>query len=628
MFQFHTFHAKHRQLNQAAGILALIALWLLLHPYLGLYHDARIYIAQALYRLQPETFKLDLFFRYGSQDQFTIFSLIYADALEFLGLERGIYLLTLAGQLLWLGAAFFLASSLASGFVLWLTLLLLTTLPGYYGSENILVFGEGFLTSRVYAEAISLAGIACAVREKWSSSAALILLALLLHPLMALSALLTVLLYRYSLSKELCILALAGVMVVALAAWADIAPFDRLLLTMDGEWREIVLRDSPWLALENWEIADWALWAVGESTLMLVWLSSADKLKRLFFAVLVVSLLSTLLAFVGGSVFKNALLLQIQLWRALWIMQWFACFALAWFAGEHWHKSEFAKVVILVLLSAWLMRGHGGGLVAALTIPAWIWQQKNAIPISLPRSIRLGAYLLLIQALIWFALDAIANYQLLDVYDNRAVGVHGFFDFGSGAVLIPMWLMGRRFFASARPQWLSIAACFVSVMALAAIVAGWDNRRSGDFPRPIESADEFAEFRQFIPKNSTVYWEGSGAMYVWLLLNRPSYLSGIQTAGIIFNKQTALEGFRRAKNVWPLSQEDSRFFLLANPNAELARKKSPVDRNDLAAVCQDPILDFVVYSKPILDARPVAVRKEQATQRLFFLYDCKTMRSR
>jgi hypothetical protein len=63
---------------RAAVCLALLACWVLVHPYRGMVHDALLYTLQALSRLYPESLGQDLFLAHGSQEDFTIFSRIYA----------------------------------------------------------------------------------------------------------------------------------------------------------------------------------------------------------------------------------------------------------------------------------------------------------------------------------------------------------------------------------------------------------------------------------------------------------------------------------------------------------------------------------------------------------------------
>lgn len=86
-------------------VLFLVALALnaLAQPYAGLIHDARLYSVQTRNRLSGGVFADDLFLRYGSQDQYSLFSTVATPLVSVLGLEWSFFLLYLAGNsfLLW-----------------------------------------------------------------------------------------------------------------------------------------------------------------------------------------------------------------------------------------------------------------------------------------------------------------------------------------------------------------------------------------------------------------------------------------------------------------------------------------------------------------------------------------------
>src|SRR5438128_11066085 len=75
--------------------LVLVAINALARPYGGIIHDARLYSAQVLHQLDPQTLGDDLFFRYGSQDQFSVFSRFAAPFVDLFGLEPAFFLLYL-----------------------------------------------------------------------------------------------------------------------------------------------------------------------------------------------------------------------------------------------------------------------------------------------------------------------------------------------------------------------------------------------------------------------------------------------------------------------------------------------------------------------------------------------------
>src|SRR5712664_4305588 len=95
------FQSKFATLSLA---LMLVTLWLLMHGYHGLTGDGQIYAFQALARLYPQ-FAADLYLQNTSQDQFTLFSPLYAWCIGLLGLENAARLLFLAFS------AWFLAAS-------------------------------------------------------------------------------------------------------------------------------------------------------------------------------------------------------------------------------------------------------------------------------------------------------------------------------------------------------------------------------------------------------------------------------------------------------------------------------------------------------------------------------------
>src|SRR5258707_971776 len=76
-------------------LLVLLALNALARPYAGITYDARLYSVQVLNQIDPTSYGDDLFFRYGSQDQFSIFSRFAASFVGLFGLEPAFFLLYL-----------------------------------------------------------------------------------------------------------------------------------------------------------------------------------------------------------------------------------------------------------------------------------------------------------------------------------------------------------------------------------------------------------------------------------------------------------------------------------------------------------------------------------------------------
>jgi len=107
------------------------------------------------------------------------------------------------------------------------------------------------------------------------------------------------------------------------------------------------------------------------------------------------------------------------------------------------------------------------------------------------------------------------------------------------AVALAFWL--------ARMRRGRTALILVGALAGAGCVASfpqiWTSWTTREFP-PQQLA-RFAGFRERIPPGAEVFWPES-PVAVWVLLQRPSYLSVIQTSGMVFSRRTALELERRA----------------------------------------------------------------------------------
>ena len=239
--------------------LLLLAIWLLGHPFLGVWGDGILYAVQALARLRPETYGKDLFFLYGSQDDFTVFSPIYAAFIRLLGLDGAMLATLLAGNALWLGSSMLLASRLLRGFPFWFGLVLVIAMPRSYSYGNLsLEYAESYLTPRLIAEGLTLLSLAMVLRGKWFASLAILAAALAMHPLMALAGVAFVGLYlAFDWPKAALAFGALASVAVLLLGWMGVPPFDRLFATMDAEWFQLAMARAPYVFWDGWRYAEW-----------------------------------------------------------------------------------------------------------------------------------------------------------------------------------------------------------------------------------------------------------------------------------------------------------------------------------------------------------------------------------
>jgi hypothetical protein len=623
-----------RTLLMFVGVLAV---WLFARPWNGLWHDGRLYAVQALHRLQPAQFDRDLFFLFGSQDTFTLFSPLYAGCIEAFGLEAAARLLQVLGSLLWLGSAAFLLMAFRRGVWPWLCLACLLLLPSDYDPVRALGLAEPFLTPRIFGEAIGMLAIGCLLRGwRWLAAAALVL-GFLIHPLMlAVVALFALCYHAGELSRPPLLLAMvAAAAATVAAAVLGIVPFARLFQSMDPEWYAQVVQLTPIVGWDSWHFDEMASRTTVSFCLVLVagCLSSGWR-ARFYWSVAAAGGAGLLASWIGTSLFHNLLLLQLQPWRTLWLVQLGAGIALLWLAAAFWERGRVFRVLLLALGVAVLTRDTYGGLLAMVAGLGLAWQGRRATPLELPaRQYGLLLLAVAVLALGWLAqADRLAvpsawvmHWNYADPESTASLRIWALLRLGGAAllgsaVLLSIWrLAGLR-----RPAgWLAAAVLASAALAAALGLSGNYQAQQAKMS-PAAMHDVQAGFVPLIPPQATVYWHGDVARS-WFLLRRAGYASRPQMFGMVFNRGTAIEGRRRLERLQQLGNPDALFGLPKAERSELAQRLPAPGAAGLAYVCADPALDFVVLEQR-LAAGLVAQARDPVFKTGYYLYDCSRLR--
>src|SRR5262249_21752786 len=149
-------------------------------------HDARLYSLQALNFAEHGAFADDVFLRFGSQDQFTLFSRTVGPLVAAVGLRPAFFLLSLLFHTLFLFSLFRLVRALVDDAVIAiLALVFLVTASLNYGGCDIFTVHEQFFTPRVVGTTFTLFALERILRERYLAALALLIAGSLLHPLMA-----------------------------------------------------------------------------------------------------------------------------------------------------------------------------------------------------------------------------------------------------------------------------------------------------------------------------------------------------------------------------------------------------------------------------------------------------------
>lgn len=595
------------------AILALAAVWLLTHRYFGIHHDGLFYAAQALAHADPSAFRHDLFFAFGSQDDYSLFGRIHAWLTGLLGPGRAALLLLVTAHLVWALAAYAIARQWLSGLFLWIGLALVFALPRDYGAQGglhqgLFHYAENFLTARSWAEALVLAGIAASLRgHRWTALAALAA-GFLCHPIIALPGVVFfVVFHAQPGARQVALLALAA----AAAAFA--------LPGMDADWLAIVRHRAPFVLLDSWEWGELVEPFTWIGILLAAATATALPIRRACLSLALTVATGFYLALLGVATHAT-LLIQAQPWRSLWLIKVAALLALTEMIARRWHRSAADRWLLAGLIAAAMTANTLGGPVALLLAGMARFGWRNGAPPGLPRWLPLVGGTTLALVLLESALALLQQLaylaERLQEWANPAShmppGDPAAFLQGPLAILLPVGLalLLRAHFRYPK------AAVLATLLCLAVSAAGW-YRANDMLQTTLYSAVPQRPFDELIARNDTVYWQNN-FLYTWFLLRQGNYASKQQSVGVVFSRATAMESTRRL----------ARLAAFGSTDTDLpAGKKAghPATRADLVELCADRVLDKVVVNHRIEDMEaPQWLDPLSAAH--WFLYRCADFR--
>lgn len=650
--------AGWRQRCPPPMVALLLTIWLWRHPWEGIWHDNTLYAAQALHWLRPDVFGHDLFFLYGSQAAYTLFTPCYAAAVAALGLNGATLALLACSYVAWIAAAAFLLRSFLQGRAFWLGMVVLFALPSDYGPiPDLLRLAEPFLTPRPFAEALSMAALACALRARLWPATLAALLACLLHPLMGLACAASLLFYAgYAHPWRLAVLLAAGAGAVAAAAGLGVAPFDGLLRQMDADWYARVVDAAYVVAWSAWRGAEWCgRTALAFNVVLAGALLAEGRLRRLLCAIALTGALGLAATWLGTGVYHNVLLMQLQPWRALWLVQLAALCVLPWMVANYWPRGGQFRLLVAAMFLAWLARdGIGAVLAAAAGVALWRQARQGEVApqgalalqgevaregglgLPWPRPVLLVAAVLVLATVVswWTTVLAMAGHWMAIV--PTPYGPHQYLELlgwavlktgGAALALALLRLLPDAAGAGGKPVQLNLFAFGMLCAALLLALATGDRREmSAAYRDPATAAAIRARFLPLIGPSATVYWEDD-IQATWFMLERASYAASTQLIGLVFNRGTAIEGYRRLERLQALGVADAiaaEDLLLRHDRVSRLPKTSFAG---LVHVCHDPVLDFVVLGTRFQDG-VIQQASDAAHQQNFYLYDCALLRGR
>jgi hypothetical protein len=568
----------------------MVGVWLMARPYIGIWGDSIIYIAQALNIHDPELLANDIFFKYGSQGDFTLFPRVHAQFIKWLGIEDSAFFLTLIGKLIWFFCLYYLVSALTQGWGLIVGLAMVLGYPPQYDGYEVFSYGESMLTSRIYAESLVLLSISLAIRNHLFYAIAFVVCALLFHPLIALVGVFFVFVIGLidKGAKAIFIYLATGVLLFLLVVYFNISPFDRLFSTYDPAWLDVVEKRNVFIFIENWSNDAFSNTALILLLLMVNYHFSRGVIRWFSAWLALFGLASLLISWVGASVFANVLITQLQLWRGIWLVQLCSLAMLGDLAFRLWQGNVNQRILLILLGSALLLNGVASLMLAVFSI-VFYWQLGRIDGWKPTRTVMIAVGGVFIYSLV-------IKFAFLEIIYSRHKYEFPFVLYATLSnelvlpliVLISSWVSLRY----GKPAKILVAATGFAVFLIGLNNYDVRSRRVIDGSEKVE----LNVLQALIPKNATVFWHG-GVDQTWLWLQRAHYVSSEQMAGVLFSREMSLEARRRQRILEPFGFDAARYAW--HPNDSMFKSNDSWKNNvdlTIASLCKDAALDFIIQS--------------------------------
>ena len=521
----------------AALAFSLAALWLLGRRYAGVKQDATLYLVQGLRRLDPASFGRDLFFAHGAQDAYTVFPYLYAPLIEALGAGGAAMAVTIAGQIAFFAAAVVLIFRMSAGHIRWWSLALLATVSGYYGGVGVFRLAESFATARTLAEPLVLAALACTLASRHAAAITVLVAAAVLHPLVAAPGIAAVFLW-HAVERPRLLWAVPFLVATTIAVAIGWPGFT---LRLDPPWLAVVLERLPHLFISQWLLPDWSRFLWG---LCVAWLAARfvqAPVRRLVLAIAAIGLAGVAASWVAVDLLDSAFAAGLQMWRAHWLMHFLAIVLVPVAAAGLWRSGNAARAAAACIAASCCF---GRAELPASAVLAAMAVALDASERRRPGWMGAGAFRLLLLAVL-----CAASAGLLFEVQSRFPPVYG-------AMRAPVWTGYVHAAASvggllplAVLLWLAahsrfaFAAVGVAAATFSLSIAAWDTR--APWSRFVEQASGgMNPFREKLTPHAVVFWPGPYGK-AWFALGKPTWFSQDQGAGVVFNRETAIDYAKR-----------------------------------------------------------------------------------
>lgn len=336
-------------------------------------------------------------------------------------------------------------------------------------------------------------------------------------------------------------------------------------------------------------------------------------------AIFIATLIAVLLSVAASETLVSALLIQLQLWRVLWLTQFFALIAITLLVWNTIQKKHDYLPLLGFTAALFYLESIGGYIAVIVTalslLESRITLQRKWMLLVLSLLLLMGGFEFIALEFIYVSKTLpLQLSQLSSGIDARSIANN----YIAYSTVISIALLSI-YTASARPRNRALKILSVIGAATVCIISifYWDTR-SDERLMFNDNNTEANRLTAMIKPNETLYCSDSPQM-AWFVLGRSSYYSIAQTAGTIFNRNTAVEAFIRHTNLDPLyTGDDSRTMYHGQEKDE-----ETLTSSDISAVCQDQKLDWLCLRHPHPGYRAIYTYADE--QKKYF-YSCNDFR--
>jgi hypothetical protein len=396
-----------------------------------------------------------------------------------------------------------------------------------------------------------LAVLGCLIDGRRGLAFLLLVLAVALHPIMALPG---ALIFGFDLcrsDRRWIWVGVAGGLTVIVAAVAGLPLADRLTVLIDPEWLTLLRIRNPYLFPTLWQAEPFGLLVLEIVTIAVAVENLAPRVRFIFLASAAAGLFGLIFATVFADFWPLLLVVQAQLWRTVWLTGVIAAVSLSLCLLNLPQRTPRFELTCAFLVFGWFFTDEPVMTFLSSFAAAVIYYLPQ-LNLTLSRRVLSGIWTLLI--LFGGGAEVYTGYSWVSFWLAEPEGARAplYLLWNTHVFLVPVAVLAIAY--AWRSDWLSPRRLgLIAGVAALCTIFYWDDRSSA---RKTNDMAHHAEdlVKLFPDDHSEIYWVGG--LEPWYLLGHPSWLLRIQGAGIVFSRPLAMFWQERLKALLNLDLAD------------------------------------------------------------------------